>query len=106
MQLTMVLLEFSMFPTSMGESKSAYVARILDIIDQSGVAYQLTPMGTILEGEWAEVMSVVTACFEALKTDCPRIATQIKVDYRAGGESRMKSKITSVENQLGRKLST
>ena len=106
MQLTMVLLEFSMFPTSMGESKSAYVARILDIIDQSGVAYQLTPMGTILEGEWAEVMGVVTACFEALKTDCPRIATQIKVDYRAGGESRMKSKITSVENQLGRKLST
>ena len=106
MQLTMVLLEFSMFPTSMGESKSAYVARILDIIDQSGVAYQLTPMGTILEGEWAEVMSVVTACFEALKTDCPRIATQIKVDYRAGDESRMKSKITSVENQLGRKLST
>ena len=106
MQLTMVLLEFSMFPTSMGESKSAYVARILDIIDQSGVAYQLTPMGTILEGEWAEVIGVVTACFEALKTDCPRIATQIKVDYRAGGESRMKSKITSVENQLGRKLST
>ena len=102
----MILLEFSMFPTSMGESKSAYVARILDIIDQSGVAYQLTPMGTILEGEWAEVMGVVTACFEALKTDCPRIATQIKVDYRAGGESRMKSKIASVENQLGRKLST
>ena len=51
-------------------------------------------------------MSVVTACFEALKTDCPRIATQIKVDYRAGDESRMKSKIASVENQLGRKLST
>ena len=102
----MILLEFSMFPTSMGESKSAYVARILDIIDQSGVAYQLTPMGTTLEGEWAEVMNVVTACFEALKTDCPRIATQIKVDYRAGDESRMKSKITSVENQLGRKLST
>ena len=102
----MVLLEFSMFPTSLGESKSAYVARILDIIDQSGVTYQLTPMGTILEGEWAEVMGVVTACFDALKADCPRIATQIKIDYRAGDKSRMKTKIASVENQLGRKLST
>lgn len=102
----MVLLEFSMFPTTVGESKSAYVARILDIIDQSGVTYQLTPMGTILEGEWSEVMGVVTACFDALKADCPRIATQIKIDYRAGDESRMKTKITSVENQLGRKLST
>ena len=102
----MVLLEFSMFPTTVGESKSRYVARILDIIDRSGVAYQLTPMGTILEGEWPEVMAVVTACFEALEADCPRISTQIKVDYRAGTESRMKSKIASVEDHLGRKLST
>ena len=102
----MVLLEFSMFPTTVGESKSAYVARILDIIDKSGVTYQLTPMGTILEGEWPAVMGVVTACYEALKDDCPRISTQIKVDYRAGSENRMKSKIASVENQLGRKLST
>ena len=33
----MVLLEFSMFPTTVGESKSAYVARIIDIIDRSGI---------------------------------------------------------------------
>lgn len=102
----MVLLEFSMFPTCVGESKSAYVARIIDIIDRSGVTYQLTPMGTILEGEWAEVMGVVTACFEALKADCPRISTQLKIDYRAGTESRMKAKIAAVENHLGRTLST
>ena len=48
----------------------------------------------------------VTACYETLKDDCPRISAQIKIDYRAGTESRMKSKIVSVENQLGRKLST
>ena len=102
----MVLLEFSMFPTTQGESKSRYVARILDLIDQSGVRYQLTPMGTILEGEWDEVMGVVTACFEALKTDCPRISTQLKIDYRAGTERRMQSKIAAVESHLDRKLST
>ena len=102
----MVMLEFTMFPTSEGESKSLYVARILDIIDKSGLRYQLTPMSTIIEGEGDEVMGVVTRCFEALKDDCPRINTQIKIDYRAGAESRMKSKIASVESQLGRKLST
>ena len=57
----MVLLEFSIAPVGQGESVSAHVARILDLIDRSGVPYQLTPMGTILEGEWAEVMAVVTA---------------------------------------------
>ena len=69
----MVLLEFSMAPAGKGESVSEYVARILDVIDKSGVPYQLTPMGTILEGEWTQVMGVVTACFEALKADCNRI---------------------------------
>ena len=102
----MVMLEFTMFPTTQGESKSLYVARILDIIDQSGLRYQLTPMSTIIEGNWNEVMSVVTRCFEALQPDCPRINTQIKIDYRAGSESRMKSKIAAVEQHLGRSLST
>ena len=102
----MILLEFSMFPTSMGESKSAYVARILDIIDQSGVAYQLTPMGTILEGEWDQVNAVVTGCFKALEKDCDRISINIRVDYRAGTNSRLKSKVESVEKIVGRTLST
>jgi uncharacterized protein (TIGR00106 family) len=102
----MVLLEFAMAPHGQGESLSAHVARILDVIDQSGVAYQLTPMGTILEGEWEEVMDVVAACFKALQPDCPRIGVNLKVDYRAGTESRMRSKVAKVEQHLGRKLNT
>jgi uncharacterized protein (TIGR00106 family) len=85
---------------------SEYVARIIDVIDRSGVPYQLTPMGTILEGDWDQVMGVVGACFRALETDCPRIAMNLKMDYRAGGDSRLKSKIAKVEQRLGRKLST
>jgi uncharacterized protein (TIGR00106 family) len=102
----MVLLEFSMSPTGQGESLSRHVARIVDLIDKSGVPYQLTPMGTILEGEWAEVMGVVTACFEALQADCPRIGVHIKVDYRAGPGGRLQSKTARVEQHLGRKLKT
>jgi uncharacterized protein (TIGR00106 family) len=102
----MVLLDFSMSPISKGESVSAYVARSLDIIDRSGLPYQLTPMGTIIEGEWAEVMAVVTACFEAMRKDCDRVSTSIRVDYRAGTGGRLKAKVESVEQKLGRKLST
>src|SRR5258706_16457511 len=102
----MVLLEFSMSPHGQGESLSAHVARILDVIDKSGVPYQLTPMGTILEGEWEDGMGVVTSCFKALQADCPRIGMNLKVDYRAGPESRMRSKTAKAEAQLGRKLNT
>ena len=102
----MVLLEFAMSPQGKGESLSAQVARILDVIDRSGVPYQLTPMGTILEGEWDDVMAVVTACFRALQADCARIGMNLKMDYRAGTESRLRSKIDSVEDHVGRKLKT
>lgn len=102
----MVMLEFAMAPHGQGESLSAHVARILDVIDKSGVPYQLTPMGTILEGEWDQVIGVVTACFRELERDCPRIGVNLKVDYRQGPAGRLKGKIDKVEQRLGRKLNT
>lgn len=101
----MVLLEFSMSPLDKGVSLSPYVARSLDIIDKSGLPYQLTPMGTILEGEWGEVMAVVTACYQRMSQDCDRISTSMRIDYRAGKSGRLKSKIQAVESRLGRTLS-
>ena len=101
----MVLLEFSMSPLDKGDSLSQYVARSLDIIDKSGLPYQPTPMGTIVEGEWEEVMVMVTSCFQRMRQDCNRISTSIKIDYRAGKSGRLKSKIRSIEGKLGRTLS-
>jgi len=102
----MVLLEFSMSPFDKGASLSEYVSRSLDIIDKSGLPYQLTPMGTIVEGEWDEVMALVTACFQRMSQDCDRISTSMKIDYRAGAGGRLKSKIQAIESKLGRTLST
>jgi len=102
----MVLMEFSMAPAGQGESVSAYVARILDVIDRSGLPYQLTPMGTIVEGEWDACMALVTACFRELERDCKRVAVNLKVDWRAGPAGRLQSKTAKVEERLGRKLST
>ena len=100
----MVLLEFSMAPLGLGESVSAQVARVVDVIDKSGLPYQLTPMGTIVEGDWAQCMTLVTACFETLASECPRIGVQIKIDYRAGPGGRLASKTARIEARLGRKL--
>jgi len=102
----MVLLEFSMSPLDKGDSLSRYVARSLDLIDKSGLPYQLTPMGTIVEGEWEELMALVTSCYKTMRQDCDRISTSIKIDYRAGKSGRLKSKIRSIESKLGRTLST
>lgn len=102
----MVLLEFSMSPLGKGESVGKYVSRSLDIIDRSGVEYQLNPMGTVLEGEWNEVFDVVRRCFERMRKDCNRISCVIKVDYRKNHRGRLVSKTASVEKRLTRKLRT
>jgi uncharacterized protein (TIGR00106 family) len=102
----MVLLEFSMSPMDKGESVSDYVSRSLKIISESGVDYRLNPMGTVLEGEWDEVMEVVKRCYETMRSDCKRITCSVKIDYREGGKGRLKSKMASVEEKLGTKLKT
>ena len=102
----MVLIEFSMSPLGKGESVGKYVARSLDIIDKSGVDYQLNPMGTVLEGEWDDVFHVVRRCYERMKRDCARISCTIKVDYRKGHSGRLSSKVASVERHLKRRIRT
>ena len=102
----MVLLEFSMSPLGKGESVGKFVSRSLDIVDKSGVEYRLNPMGTVLEGEWDDVFSVVKACYDRMRKDCSRISCSIKLDYRKGAKGRLGGKVASVEKRLGRKLKT
>ena len=102
----MVLLEFSIAPLEKGASVGDYVARSLAIIDASGLDYRLHAMGTIVEGEIDEVLGVLKQCFEDLAADCDRITCTAKLDYRRGRSGRLKTKVTSVEAKLGRKLKT
>ena len=99
-----VLLEFSMSPLDKGESVSKYVARSLDIISNSGVEYRLNPMGTVLEGEWDEVMSVVKQCYEKMRSDCARISCAIKIDAREGKDKRLTGKTDKLESILQKSL--
>ncbi len=95
-----VIVELSVFPIDKGISVSPYVARVLRIIEQSGLAYQLNPMGTCIEGEWQQVLEVVDACFKDLEKDCDRIYLTIKGDYRKGRSGGLRGKVASVQSQL------
>jgi uncharacterized protein (TIGR00106 family) len=95
-----VLIDLSIFPLDKGDSLSSHVARALKIIKDSGLAYELGPMGTSLEGDWDQVMGVVNSCFKELKKDCDRVYMALKLDYRKGSSGRLKSKVKSVEKKL------
>ena len=91
------LAELSIFPLDKGESVSPFVARVLRIIEASGIEYRLGPMGTCIEGEWDDVIRIARECVDALMVDCNRVYMVLKVDYRAGRDNRMEGKIDSIK---------
>ena len=98
-----VLLEFSMFPTDKGESKSEYVSQVIKVVKDSGYPYQLTPMATIVElDSVSEALALIKDCYEVLdEMQCNRIYSVMKFDIRNGKRNRLKTKIESVENKIG-----
>ncbi len=100
----MVVLEFSITPLGAGESVGQYVARAVDIIDRSGLNYQLHAMGTNVEGELDQVLGVLRSCIEALAVDCNRVTVSAKLDYRKDHSGLLSAKPQRIERLLGREL--
>jgi len=95
------LVELAIFPTDQTESKSAFVARVIEVIRESGLPYQLTAMGTIIEAEsLSEIFAVIEKAYDELEVDCNRIYSVIKIDYRKGPVGRLEKKVASVEEKL------
>ena len=100
----MTLMEFSMVPLDKGPSFSFYVAKILDIVDKSGLDYRLNPMGTVIEGEWGDLLSILTKCFQAIEKDSERISLHVSFDHRKGVSNALETKIRSVKEKSGIEL--
>lgn len=100
-----MIAEFSIVPIGKGESLSKYIAEIIDIVDKCGLPYKLTPMGTIIEGDWDEVMDIIKKCHFKIREYSNRVYTKITIDDRKGAKNRIKGKVEVIEKILGRKLS-
>lgn len=85
-------------PLDKGPSLSRYVKKALDVIQESGISYQLTPMGTVLESDKLdEIFDVSGKAAEAIRDEgADRVSLSLKVDMRYDKEITMKSKIDSV----------
>src|SRR5512136_3317986 len=99
-----MVVEFSVVPIGRGEELAGPVARVLDIVDKSGLPYQLTAMGTLVEGEWDELLGLVRRCHEAMRGETGRVLTHIAIDDRTGAHGRITGKVRDVETILGRTL--
>jgi uncharacterized protein (TIGR00106 family) len=99
-----MLAEFSVVPIGKDESVSQYVAECMRIVEASGIAYKINPMGTVLEGDYDVVMTVVRKCHMRIMELCPRVMTTVRVDDRRGVQNALEKKIASVEEKVGKEL--
>jgi uncharacterized protein (TIGR00106 family) len=99
-----MLFELSVVPLGKGASVSAVIARIMQIIIDSGIPYKANPMATVVEGDWDRVMALARKCHDEAMRDADRVLTTIKIDDYKGKGVRLEAKLESVEQKLGRKL--
>ena len=101
-----MVVNFTIVPMGKESSLSSQVAEVLKIVSDSGIDYKLHSMGTILEGEWDEIMRLIKKCHKKISKDSDRVLTTITIDDRKGRTGRITGKVKSVERKLGKKLKT
>lgn len=97
-----MIAEFSIVPVGGGEALAGPVAAVVDIVDRSGLPYQMTAMGTLVEGEWDAVLGLIRECHLRMRRDFPRVLTRVSIDDREGAKGRLMGKVGDVEKALGR----
>lgn len=98
-----VIAEVSIVPLGTGNcSLSKYVADCLNVIQASSdLKFQLTPMGTVIEGPLVSVLEAIKLMHEVpFKTGVKRVVTTIKLDDRRDIEASMNRKVDSVLNKM------
>jgi uncharacterized protein (TIGR00106 family) len=99
-----MLVELSIVPLGTGTQISDQIAEALEVVDASGVPYQLTPAGTCIEGEWDDVMPLVRQCHERVRALSPHVFTTIRIEDEEGARDKLTRNVASVEEKVGHAL--
>lgn len=97
-----VIVEFTAVPLGTGStSLSGYVSKACRVVEESGLPFTITPMGTIIEARsLKEAMDVVAKAHEALfEAGALRVSTSVKIDDRRDKERRMEDKVEALKTR-------
>jgi uncharacterized protein (TIGR00106 family) len=102
--LTVAVVEISIVPLGTGStSLSPYVAACERELRKhsEGLKYELTAMGTIIEGDLDQIITLVRRLHEVpFEKGALRVSTSIKIDDRRDKPGTIEQKVRSVEDKL------
>jgi uncharacterized protein (TIGR00106 family) len=101
----MAILEISVVPIGTGEtSLSAYVADCLRMLKKEKVRYELSSMGTNIEGDLKDLFKIALNLHQVpFKKGAQRVVTTMKIDDRRDKKGTLEGKKKAVRSKLRKK---
>jgi uncharacterized protein (TIGR00106 family) len=99
----MAIAEVSVVPLgTRTPSVSQYVARAVKVLErEKDVRYEITAMGTIVEGDLDKILAAVKKMHEGTFGEgVARVLTTVKIDDRRDKAQGMKEKVNSLKKKL------
>jgi uncharacterized protein (TIGR00106 family) len=99
----MAILEISIVPVgTTSTSLSPLVAQVVSILQgEKDISFELTGMGTIIEGELSRLLELAAKMHEAgFSQGAGRVVTSIRIDDRRDKRSSIAAKVQAVKERL------
>ena len=95
-------MNFAIFPIDKGGHIGDYVSKVVEHIKNSGLNYQFSPMGTVVEAETVtELLKIVDDAYKILDPISDRVYCVMNMDSNKNKSGLIAKKTKSIENRIG-----
>ena len=100
----MAVVQVSVVPVGTSTASiSHHVAHCLDVLEATGLRYELAPMGTVIEGDLREILEAVAKMHDGtFGSDAVRVLTTVIIDERRDKPLTMAGKLEAVRRRRGK----
>ncbi len=98
----MPILEISVIPVGTQDpSFSSFISQACRIVEDEGLKYQITPTGTVVEGNLSLIMNVAQKMHQVpFSMGASRVISNITIDERHDKESDMERQVQAVKKNM------
>lgn len=97
-----MILELTIIPIGHEHSMSSILAKLVEIIEGSGLDYRMTAFGTLIEGSWDQLIGLARECHFEARKESGRVLTMMRLDDYGERTGEIQGAVIRVEQKLGR----
>lgn len=98
-----MLFELQILPLGVGTDIREAVADAVEVVEEAGLSYRLTPSGTVIEGTWERVMPVIEQAHIRARKRSDHLVTTLRIEDDAAGTNKLSENVRTVEESLSRR---